>query len=107
MYYRQVVEKRAVKEYTNEASKEAHSGSGCAICQRSAQDYYHHWACFKFFAICRSCYLNLHMAQCTTCKGVGSAADITQNRAFSATARICPPCREKLSGVKGRPAAVS
>lgn len=100
MFHHQVVSKRAVNETMETNQLGENTGSCCAICQQSALDYYHHWACLKFFAICRNCFTSLRMTQCTTCKGVGTATDITQNRQYSANSRICPSCRDKAAGLK-------
>jgi hypothetical protein len=106
--YHQIVENHNImmNKESEVPEQETHSGSSCAICQGKAHNYYHHWACLKFFAICSGCYANLHMTQCTLCKGVGSANDVIVNKEFSASARACPSCREKLAGIKRAPIAV-
>ncbi|MEW6734505.1 MAG: hypothetical protein AB1489_24485 [Acidobacteriota bacterium] len=81
----------------NNAVEQTETNNCCAICQRIAQDYYQHWACLKYLVICRLCYANLRLIQCTSCKGVGTSFDITVCNHISSAARLCPSCREKIA----------
>jgi hypothetical protein len=89
-------------DFEQQSSLIPHPGADdcCAICQRTAKDYYQHWACSKVFAICQNCYNSLRMIQCASCKGVGTSADILLNKKVSANVRLCPACQEKLLGTR-------
>jgi hypothetical protein len=106
MYSQQSIKDAMVQKMNDNNINFDESGNCCSICQRSAHDYFHHWACFKFFTICNGCYTSMRLAQCTICKGVGAANDITVQRDFSASARTCPSCREKVTSLKKVPIAV-
>jgi hypothetical protein len=101
MYHQQGVDNMSLIRtggIESELIPHASSGSCCAICQKTANDYYQHWACSKFFAICQHCYSDLRMIQCANCKGVGTSADIITNKKISLHIRYCPACQERLLG---------